>query len=53
MEMVLVPINIKHSPGGASWNMVSARERISPSKTNDVSPFRKYIRRERYDARAR
>lgn len=29
--------------------LVSTREHISRSKTNDVSPFRKYIRRERYE----
>lgn len=30
-------------------NMLSTREHISRSKTNDVSPFRKYIGRERYE----
>lgn len=28
---------------------LSTREHISRSKTNDVSPFRKYIGRERYE----
>lgn len=28
--------------------LVSTREHISRPKTNDVSPFRKYIGRERY-----
>lgn len=29
--------------------LVSTREHISRPKTNDVSPFRKYIGRERYE----
>lgn len=39
MEGILVPINEKKSVRG----MLSTREHISRSKTNDVSPFRKNI----------